>query len=332
MHLQPIVNAKACQRGRRSHETPACACYTRDLSSQSICKASTRCASDYTTTSTHLDRDTSATSHVWQCWQLSLQRNRSAYCALTSILLVILTRKLTAASIPSHMLRRLVALAVFILLPIANTARWDQPQIIEQHTDEITQLPGLRGGLKSRHHGGYITVDDSHKRHLYYYFVTSENKPAKDPLVLWLNGGPGCSSFDGEFAMLCTYVLISVGYTKCVRTVSVAKACVWCAGFIYEHGPFHVKFAKGSEHSQNGSVVLQSNPYSWSKAANIIYLDSPAGTITSISKVVVHHRRLITASSEYCQHYITLHLFVVALHSRRVSCPQVSQHAPDALV
>lgn len=119
-----------------------------------------------------------------------------------------------------------MALAVCILLPIANTARWDQPQIIEQHTDEITHLPGLRGGLNSRHHGGYINVDESHKRNLYYYFVTSENKPAEDPLVLWLNGGPGCSSFDGEFAILFKYVLISAACTKLSRPVSTAKTCV----------------------------------------------------------------------------------------------------------
>ena len=61
----------------------------------------------------------------------------------------------------------------------------------------ITNVPGFNGSLPSKHYGGYVTIDESHGKNLYYYFVQSEGDSSKDPIVLWLNGGPGCSSFDG---------------------------------------------------------------------------------------------------------------------------------------
>ncbi|XP_056165599.1 serine carboxypeptidase-like 20 [Syzygium oleosum] len=111
----------------------------------------------------------------------------------------------------------------------------------------ITSLPGFNGTLPSAHYAGYVTIDGSPgKKNLFYYIIASERNPSKDPVVLWLNGGPGCSSFDG---------------------------------FIYEHGPF--KFQAGKP---KGSLpVLHLNSFSWSKVSNIIYLDSPCGVGLSYS-------------------------------------------------
>uniref|UniRef100_N1QS33 Carboxypeptidase n=1 Tax=Aegilops tauschii TaxID=37682 RepID=N1QS33_AEGTA len=114
---------------------------------------------------------------------------------------------------------------------------------------EVTGLPGLDGALPSKHYAGYVTVDEKHGRNLFYYAVESERDPAKDPVVLWLNGGPGCSSFDG---------------------------------FVYEHGPFN--FESGG--SVKSLPKLHLNPYSWSKVSTMIYLDSPAGVGLSYSNNV----------------------------------------------
>ncbi|CAK9144394.1 unnamed protein product [Ilex paraguariensis] len=60
--------------------------------------------------------------------------------------------------------------------------------------DRITQLPG-QPQVGFQHYSGYVTVDEKKQRALFYYFVEAELDPSSKPLVLWLNGGPGCSSF-----------------------------------------------------------------------------------------------------------------------------------------
>ncbi|XP_040009848.1 cathepsin A-like isoform X2 [Xiphias gladius] len=72
--------------------------------------------------------------------------------------------------------------------------------------DEVATLPGMMFKPNYRQWSGYLQVRPG--KFLHYWFVTSQRDPVKDPLVLWLNGGPGCSSLDG---------------------------------FLSENGPFHVK-------------------------------------------------------------------------------------------
>ncbi|GCB64056.1 hypothetical protein scyTo_0011701 [Scyliorhinus torazame] len=61
--------------------------------------------------------------------------------------------------------------------------------------DEILSLPGLNTQLNFRQWSGYLQASTG--QHLHYWFVTSQQDPANDPVVLWLNGGPGCSSLGG---------------------------------------------------------------------------------------------------------------------------------------
>lgn len=61
--------------------------------------------------------------------------------------------------------------------------------------DEVTYLPGMMFKPNYRQWSGYLQARPG--KFLHYWFVTSQRDPVKDPLVLWLNGGPGCSSLDG---------------------------------------------------------------------------------------------------------------------------------------
>lgn len=63
--------------------------------------------------------------------------------------------------------------------------------------DRVTNLPGFGEKIKFGTFSGYL--DASPGTHLHYIFVESENDPANDPVLLWLNGGPGCSSLLGFF-------------------------------------------------------------------------------------------------------------------------------------
>ncbi|CAO2818341.1 unnamed protein product [Amaranthus hypochondriacus] len=59
--------------------------------------------------------------------------------------------------------------------------------------DKISNLPG-QPQVNFQQYAGYVTVDHKKHKSLFYYFVEAESAPASKPLVLWLNGGPGCSS------------------------------------------------------------------------------------------------------------------------------------------
>ena len=114
----------------------------------------------------------------------------------------------------------------------------------------VTSMPLLQDGVfKTKHWAGHLPAagDGSDKKIFYWLFEPGDTASITDdtPLVLWLNGGPGCSSMDG----------------------------LWL-----ENGPFRLK-------SGDNGWTIDVNQHSWHHVpAYTLYVDQPVGTGLSYSK------------------------------------------------
>jgi hypothetical protein len=100
----------------------------------------------------------------------------------------------------------------------------------------ILTLGGYLYWTRVRLINSYLDVGNG--RDLFFYFFESRSKPSEDPVIMWINGGPGCSS---------------------------------ALGLFMELGPCSVK---DDPRSLNDTKV---NPNSWNSNANIFFLDEPIG-------------------------------------------------------
>ena len=96
------------------------------------------------------------------------------------------------------------------------------------------------GTVPTKSLSGYFSaagsVDDKDNSKEYFYWMSeSQSDPTSDPFIIWLTGGPGCSS---------------------------------TLALLFENGPCKVNAA---------GTATTSNPYSWNTAANVLWLDQPAG-------------------------------------------------------
>lgn len=114
-----------------------------------------------------------------------------------------------------------VLILILSLLSIGSSiSQADELDIVDpvgsMANDEIKSLPGLNYTLNFKHYSGYLRADERSKGNLFlhYWFVESQSEPDKDPLVLWLNGGPGCSSMLGLLSELGPYTITPEGEVR----------------------------------------------------------------------------------------------------------------------
>jgi len=104
----------------------------------------------------------------------------------------------------------LLALALSLCSVVVAAAAAQQVDAVaaaQQAADRVAGLPG-QPPVAFAQYAGYVTVNETHGRALFYWFFEATASPDKKPLVLWLNGGTYASSSDPCSAAAAAYVVL----------------------------------------------------------------------------------------------------------------------------
>ena len=127
-------------------------------------------------------------------------------------------------------------------LPAAEPESGPTPlPVVVPPPGEVIGLPGLTQ-VSPKQYAGQVKVSDC-GNYIFFWFFESQSSP-NDPVIVWLNGGPGSSSMFGLFM---------------------------------ENGPFML------EKNDLGDIELKARPASWNGNANYLVIDQPVGTGLSFS-------------------------------------------------
>jgi cathepsin A (carboxypeptidase C) len=154
---------------------------------------------------------------------------------------------------------------------------------------------GVDPGVKQ--YSGYLD-DNENDKHLFYWFFESRNDPKNDPVVLWLNGGPGCSSLTGLF--------LELGPSRINEKLQIV------------HNPY--------SWNDNASVIFLDQPvnvgysYSSSSVSNTVAAGKDVYALLTLffEKFPEYsHQDFHIAGESYAGHYIPVFTSEILAHKKR---------------
>jgi carboxypeptidase C (cathepsin A) len=124
------------------------------------------------------------------------------------------------------------------------TDYWVDPHALKEIYPLVASTVAFDGDLYS----GLIPFENGPRRSgaLMFWLFVPTTQVVEDTMVLWLNGGPGCSSLD--------------------------------AGAFMETAPFTIPQEPAGFLGSQYNDPLTANPYAWTKMTTMLYIEQPAGT------------------------------------------------------
>ncbi|KAL1300507.1 hypothetical protein HN51_045154 [Arachis hypogaea] len=204
-----------------------------------------------------------------------------------------------------------------------NRGHFEAPEIVHEAATATAADVGSQAGLKEKdrivslpgqpkvnfsQYGGYVTVNHLAGRAYYYYFVEAQTSKETKPLLLWLNGGPGCSSLAyGAMQELGPFRVNSDGRTLYLNRYRWNHA----ANVLFLESPTGVGFSYSNRSSDYADYY---NDDKKTAADNYVFLVNWLERFPEYKK-----RDFFIAGESYAGHYVPELAHTILYHNKKAN-------------